>query len=913
MNRPQVSRPPWRVYAAAGLFLIFLSVLPSALSSTSRSKAAATVYNYAEVLQKAIFFYDAQRSGTLPERGLAPNQNRVEYRGDSGTQDGSDHGVNLTGGWYDAGDHVKFGFPMAASSTLLAWSVVEYAQAYEESAQLPYMLANLRWAADYFVKAHVSPNELYGQVGEGAADHAWWGAAEVMPMARRSYKITATCPGSDLAGETAAALAASAIVFKESDISYSNMLLAHAKQLYTFADTYRGKYSDCITAAASFYNSWSGYKDELVWAALWLYRATDDPAYLSKAEALFPDISGNYRWTHSWDDKSYGSFILLSQLTGKAIYRSTTERWLDYWTSGYYGERVTYTPGGLAWLDQWGSLRYAANTAFLAFVYGDWLANGGQDPTRASRYQSFATQQIRYILGDNPQGRSYVVGFGSNPPTKPHHRTSHGSWTNNIQQPDSQRHILYGALVGGPDANDAYTDDRSNYVNNEVALDYNAGLTGALARLTLEHGGQPVANFPLKEFRDDDEIYVLAALNATGTNFTEIKAQLLNKSAWPARAANALTLRYYFTLEPGLAPSAIRVTSSYNPCKAPTGPYLEDADVYFVEIDCSGVTLYPGGQSESLKEIQFRLTSSGIWDPSNDWSAQGLTGGTPVKTTALVLLDRGQTIWGLPPGGDAGEGCDDEEPELAEGPAPTPDANTNTTPGASEPLPEDSEPSDPQLDAPEPPGPGLSCEVHYALQSDWGTGMVADVALYNTSSQRVDGWTMTWRFGGNQKIIGAWNGVVSQQGQSVEVKDVDWNAVLEPGGAASFGFQAEYSGSNPAPTQFEVNGVLCELHSPRVADANLGQRDGRTQLEAGKERVGMSSHERISQSDETSTDCPPSGTQTEVDPEPPSNSETSTPDGHSSSETSGPDADVPGPDQSPTPGPTEPMGCRVSL
>jgi hypothetical protein len=53
--------------------------------------------------------------------------------------------------------------------------------------------------------------------------------------------------GSDLAGETAAALAAASIVFKNGDPSYSSNLLTHAKQLFDFANNYRGKYSDSIT------------------------------------------------------------------------------------------------------------------------------------------------------------------------------------------------------------------------------------------------------------------------------------------------------------------------------------------------------------------------------------------------------------------------------------------------------------------------------------------------------------------------------------------------------------------------------------------------------------------------------------------------------------------------------------------
>ena len=63
-------------------------------------------------------FYEFQRSGILPD------DQRDNWRGDSGLKDGSDVGVDLTGGWYDAGDHVKFNLPMSYTSTMLAWSAI---------------------------------------------------------------------------------------------------------------------------------------------------------------------------------------------------------------------------------------------------------------------------------------------------------------------------------------------------------------------------------------------------------------------------------------------------------------------------------------------------------------------------------------------------------------------------------------------------------------------------------------------------------------------------------------------------------------------------------------------------------------------------------------------------------------------
>ena len=235
----------------------------------------------------------------------------------------------------------------------------------------------------------------------------------------------------------------------------------------------------------------------MAWGAVWLFKATGEQSYLDKAESYYQQwLKGSLvAWTHSWDDKRYGTAILLAQITGKDLYKRDAEAFLDHWSVGTSGKRVRQTPGGLAWLDRWGSLRYAANTALLAFIYGDSVRDYG------SRYRDFAERQINYMLGDNPRRSSYVVGFGVNPPRNPHHRAAHGSTTNSDRNPVDNKHVLYGALVGGPSEPDdaAYSDDRTNFVTNEVALDYNAGFTGALARACLEYGGTPLVQFPPAE------------------------------------------------------------------------------------------------------------------------------------------------------------------------------------------------------------------------------------------------------------------------------------------------------------------------------------------------------------------------------------------------------------------------------
>ena len=288
-------------------------------------------FNYGEALQKSLLFYELQRSGKLPEN------TRCNWRGDSGLTDGADNNVDLTGGWYDAGDNVKFNLPMAYSAAMLGWSVYEDKASYEQSGQLEYVLGDIKWVSDYLIKCHPEKEVFYYQVGDGNADHSWWGPCEVMTMNRPSYKVTKDNPGSAVVGEAAAALAVTSIVFKDIDKDYSALCLEHAKSLYSFADSTRS--DSGYTAANGFYNSWSGFYDELSWAGSWLYLATNDKSYLDNAKTCFTQAGHDYNWSMCWDDVHIGAAVLLAKITGDKAYKDEVQKHLDFWLGNSDGQR----------------------------------------------------------------------------------------------------------------------------------------------------------------------------------------------------------------------------------------------------------------------------------------------------------------------------------------------------------------------------------------------------------------------------------------------------------------------------------------------------------------------------------------------------------------------------------------------
>ncbi|KAL3687897.1 hypothetical protein R1sor_014206 [Riccia sorocarpa] len=476
------------------LVVVSFSVL--LLSSVGLTAAAI---DYRDALEKSILYYEGQRSGPLP------STQRQTWRGDSALTDGSDVGVDLVGGYYDAGDNVKFGLPLAFTGTLLSWGLIEYGHQIADAGQLDNGLEALKWITDYLLKAVGGPTQLWVQVGNGDLDHACWERPEDMQTSRQSYQVNASYPGTEPAAETAAALAAASIVFKKyllSNATYGEILIEKAIQVFDFADTYRGSYND----ACPYYCSFSGHLDELLWGAAWLYRATGRDKYLTY-------LTDNAGWSYTmneflWDNKMAGLQVLLSKAYFKGVtslsnYKSQAEEFICENLPASPKKTVTITSGGLLFLQDDNNMQYVATASLLFMLYSDYLANssqtidcGGTTFTSADLYR-FAKSQVDYALGDNPLGMSFMVGFGENYPTQLHHRaasipsihndtTFYGcsnGYTVWYNSPNANPNTHIGALVGGPNNQDSFQDLRTDWTHTEAMTYINAPMIPVIAKI----------------------------------------------------------------------------------------------------------------------------------------------------------------------------------------------------------------------------------------------------------------------------------------------------------------------------------------------------------------------------------------------------------------------------------------------
>lgn len=644
-------------------------------------------YNYAEALQKSMFFYEVQQAGVLPD------WNEVSWRGDSMVND------VVPGGWFDAGDHLKFALTNAYSAALLGWGLVEYGDAVDKAGLGELYRNNLQFGLDYLVGCDKG-NEIVYMIGEGAFDHVWWGSAEVymnkyVLKGGSDPRPAYTCQDSCIEGQMAAALATGYMVFKDSSPSLAETYLEHARDLFERADAEKSIGDD--TEEHSYYKP-SSFYDDLFFAANWLYKATGEQSYLDKATSYIPNLdkeqqSTEYKfsWGHCWDDTTQGGFLLYAQNTGDKEWIEQVRKHLEYWTTGYNGKQVSYTPDGLAWLFQWGSLRHATTTVYLALLASDTIF--ADDAAAAEKYNTWSKKQMDYCFGDNDLGLSYVLGMGTNPKSF-HHRTASGihddhwnelgtdgSTAGGEEWQTEYAHVLYGALEGGPNQDGTFTDQIASYQNTEVAIDYNAGFTAALCAMIDDYGGTKLEDFPPTEEPKWAEWEIAAVLNGKGNSYSEIKAWAMNHTAWPARVEKNISFRYFFdvseVLAAGLSIDDIKVetkSQQYGEGEAghavAEGPFKYEGDptgnTYYAEIKfLDGTAIMPTGQSEHRDEVQFRISipdaidgkpTTGAWDSSNDWSYEGIEDATDLKksdslNSHITMYVNDILVWGTEPDG----------------------------------------------------------------------------------------------------------------------------------------------------------------------------------------------------------------------------------------------------------------------
>ncbi len=440
---------------------------------------------YAEVLELTRRFYQAQRSGVLEQPYEVP------WRRSSFLQD------PVVGGWFDAGDYLKLNFPMSATVSTIGLAMTDHPNEFGDSWK-----NLLRTGLDYLYDCiDMGANTYIGAIGLPWFDHNQWGRdSEVNQTYRPASVFDSTMMASDLYCSTSAALSTGYLVYKDSDPGYADKLRTGAKYMYDWCARAQGKYSQYFVEVTKATYPSSSYHDDMALAAGLMFQSTGDSAYLDQALQWW--MQGRPEAYPGYDSKWGQAGALMLKIADGGVfvpgidtYRSFMSdvffrAWLN--ADGYQG--IIKTPKGMAYpsFNKWGNLAFSSTAASIALS----VAKFEKDQAFRERLLTFAREQTDYALGSKT--RSYVVCWGTRPPSQPHHagascpedRSLPCGWSQ-FSSPDPNPNCLSGSLIAGPggervnplDPDNSFVDLRSDYVTNEPALDYAAGFVGALAGL----------------------------------------------------------------------------------------------------------------------------------------------------------------------------------------------------------------------------------------------------------------------------------------------------------------------------------------------------------------------------------------------------------------------------------------------
>lgn len=495
------------------LFLTF----PLLFSAYFAIGQAFTTNDYKKAAWMTLRFYGGQRSSQkslagpnwlvmdhavtddLSSKGFSSSAYKKGY---DFTKD-ADGSTDLSGGWFDCGDHVKFGQTEFYAAYILLKGYSEWPTGYDDhysydysgyrAAQdftwegakgtpngIPDVLDEVKYACEFFIKCTPNASTFYSQVGDGGADHTNWVTSVAMAALPKSQGgqsdgarvITKNPNDGSMPSFCAATLALMSRVYKQFDPDFAATCLEHAKYAYSYASGKKG----ATAAAGSFYPANARMYDDYVCACAELYWATDDATYKTEAIKYKAEVK-DHNWQFGYNNNDDIAAYNLAKL-GDADGLKLLEGFI---TNIYKGKADA--SGVYKSTDNWGTLRYNGNAAFIIALYNTYK--------KSTTVDKYIYSNIDYILGNNSGKLSYVVGFtsekgGYSSALHPHHRNVY--LTDNISAAQQNltiptRNKQFGFLCGSKGYDPATLKNAAtqDYEITEGGIDYNAGLTGAIA------------------------------------------------------------------------------------------------------------------------------------------------------------------------------------------------------------------------------------------------------------------------------------------------------------------------------------------------------------------------------------------------------------------------------------------------
>ena len=450
----------------------------------SRSFSIGGTAYYSGMLYDALNYFYQNRSGIAIESQFITSGDSTSLARAAGhsndtariTTDWDDLNSNggtqdVTGGWYDAGDHGKY----VVNGGISLWMMqnqYEHAKqkgdtsAYEDGTMsipennngYPDLLDEARWEMEWMLKMIVQDGE-YADMAYHKVHDIKWTALGMTPAddtLERILKPPTTCATLNLA----ACAAQASRLWRDLDSDFSKQCLDAAEAAYAAAKKHPDLYAPIDQSIGGGPYGDDDATDEFYWAAAELYLTTGDSSYQKdmKASDWYLDVPttlkggesvdtvASFDWGHTAALGSISLSLYPDQLGKDAeklsdAFSEAADTYLQLEDEQGYGQ--PYAASTISSSDSdngyvWGSNSFVIDNAIiLAYAY---------DLTDNTDYLNGAATAMDYLLGRNPVDYSYVTGYGTHAVQYPHHRF----WAHQLSE--SFPMAPSGVLVGGPNS-----------------------------------------------------------------------------------------------------------------------------------------------------------------------------------------------------------------------------------------------------------------------------------------------------------------------------------------------------------------------------------------------------------------------------------------------------------------------------
>ncbi len=474
---------------------------------------------YYNLVRDAINYYYLNRSGVDIEEDKITSGDKKKLARPAGHKpdiasvkrvwnyDGPDETLDVTGGWYDAGDHGKY----AVNAGVTLWSLFNVCELIKKldaighseknkkvvNDALSDILSECRFELDFLEKMLVT-NGKYKDMVYSRVHGIRWSNIGTAPYEEDMERILMP-PTTAATLNVSAAFAHGARVYKESESEYSSHLLDIAKKTYQAAKEHPNHLAPVDSRFGGGSYDDDDVRDEFYWAAAELYCSTGEQRYLDDVKASDYYLGIPFRYVNSESPEVCGSYdwgmmatcgslsILLNMESGedyeklKSNVIKTADSIYAIYESQGYGQAVTTEFLNINRFRgyAWGSNSYACDNAYI-MIYAYYLTNDG-------KYLEAVIETLDYLLGRNPLNNSYITGYGTKTSKYPHHRF----WSGQIR--DDRPVAPDGVMVGGPNGGmqcafvkdlkwnlkemapaKMYADNVDAYSTNECTINWNA-------------------------------------------------------------------------------------------------------------------------------------------------------------------------------------------------------------------------------------------------------------------------------------------------------------------------------------------------------------------------------------------------------------------------------------------------------